>query len=78
MQLLVIVLLLLAVGYAASIYLHPYVQCEACKGSGRHRGSVFNYGFRPCHKCSGVGRKQRLGARVLNRGQPRRESSKTP
>ena len=54
-----------------SIVLHPYANCEACKGRGRHQGSVFNYAHRQCHKCSGTGRKQRLGAWALGRGQPR-------
>ena len=51
--------LLLVGGFLASLHLHPYTRCEACNGTGRHRGSVFTYGFRPCHMCSGVGRKQR-------------------
>lgn len=63
MELLVFALVLLAIGgYWVSIRYHPYTQCEACKGTGKHKGAVFNYGFRRCHKCSGVGRKQRLGA----------------
>ena len=40
----------------ASAFLHPYVRCSACKGSGRHSGAVFNYAWRPCHVCSGAGR----------------------
>lgn len=46
-------------GYWASTHLHPYTQCGACKGTGKHRGGVFTYAHRPCHKCSGAGRKQR-------------------
>jgi DnaJ-class molecular chaperone len=52
-----------------SAFLHPYVRCRACKGSGRHRGGVFNYAWRPCHVCNGAGRKQRLTAEGLGRGQ---------
>ena len=80
MDFLVFLLLLVAVGggYLVSIWFHPYTACEACKGSGKHKGAVFNYGFRPCHKCSGVGRKQRWGAQWFSRGQPRREGTKTP
>jgi hypothetical protein len=28
-------------GFFASLHLHPYTRCEACKGTGAHRGSVF-------------------------------------
>jgi DnaJ-class molecular chaperone len=77
MELLVIGLLMLAV-YVASVCLHPYMACEACEGRGRHQGSWFNKSFRPCHVCSGTGRKQRLGARVLGRGQPRRPGRRMP
>jgi DnaJ-class molecular chaperone len=53
------------------------VQCEACKGKGRHQGSVFTYAHRQCHKCSGTGRKQRLGAQMLNHGKPRQETDRS-
>lgn len=68
-----IALALLAGGYYSSIHLHPYANCEVCKGRGRNHGSVFTYGFRPCHKCSGTGRKQRWGAGAgrMNVGQAR-------
>ena len=55
--------------FVASAFLHPYVRCGACKGSGRHRGIVFNYASRPCHVCNGAGRKQRFTAVALGRGQ---------
>jgi hypothetical protein len=57
---------LLGGGYFLSIHLHPYTQCDACKGTGRHRGAVFTYAQRPCHKCSGARRKQRLSAARRN------------
>jgi DnaJ-class molecular chaperone len=72
-ELLIIVLVVLVVGgYWLSLHLHPYAQCEACKGTGKHRGALFGYAHRPCHKCSGNGRKQRSGAAGLNLGEPRK------
>lgn len=62
---------MLGVGYLLSLWLHPYTKCEACKGTGRHSGAVFGYAYRPCQKCSGGSRKQRLGARLLGFGEPR-------
>jgi DnaJ-class molecular chaperone len=64
--------------YALSILLHPYMACEACDGQGKHRGAVFSYAFRPCERCSGTGRKQRLGARLLNRGERRKQGKLMP
>jgi DnaJ-class molecular chaperone len=61
------------VGYWLSLHLHPYTRCEACNGTGAHRGAVFGYAHRPCHKCSGTRRKQRFGAARLDLGEPRRE-----
>ncbi len=60
----------------ASAFLHPYVRCGACKGSGRHVGAVFNHAWRPCHVCNGAGRKQRLSAQWLGRGQRTRSGSR--
>ena len=67
---------LLFAGWVISVYIHPYVKCEYCKGLGRHRGAVFTYAFRPCHHCSGTGQKQRWGAVVFGRGIRRRSSSR--
>lgn len=75
--LLVVVLLVLAgLGYWLSLHLHPYTRCEACNGTGKHRGGAFSYAHRPCHRCSGVGRKQRWGASRLGLGDPRKEGPK--
>lgn len=72
----VVLAALLIVGYYLSLLLHPYMKCEVCKGTGKHTGSFFTHGLRLCHRCSGTGRKQRLGAFVLQRGQRRRASSR--
>jgi len=63
-------------GYLLSVLLHPYLKCGACDGSGRHHGGVFRAGFRPCHKCSGRGRKRRVGAVLIGRGERTASSSR--
>jgi hypothetical protein len=66
-------LLFLGAGFFASLHLHPYRRCEACKGTGRHRGSVFTYALRPCHACAGTGRKQRWLAGWQGLGEGRKQ-----
>ncbi|HEY2550718.1 MAG TPA: hypothetical protein VGI64_09095 [Streptosporangiaceae bacterium] len=39
-----------------SVRLHPRVACPNCGGTGRFRGSIFNWRFRFCANCSGTGR----------------------
>jgi hypothetical protein len=58
-----------ALCFVGSAFLHPYVRCGACKGSGRHRGGVFSYAWPPCHVCNGAGWKQRVTALVLGLGE---------
>jgi DnaJ-class molecular chaperone len=70
--LLLVVGVVVVVGYWLSLHLHPYTRCEACNGTGAHRGAVFGYALRPCHKCSGTRRKQRFGAARLYLGEPRK------
>ncbi|MGH8878964.1 MAG: hypothetical protein ACRD0P_16765 [Stackebrandtia sp.] len=64
------VLVVLAVvaigGYLASLKLHPYTNCRACGGGAKHHGDVFGHAFRACRRCSGTGRKLRLGVRLLH------------
>jgi hypothetical protein len=37
-ELLVVPVVVLAAGFWLSLHLHPYTQCEACRGQGKHRG----------------------------------------
>lgn len=62
---LVFVLIVAFAGYLVSLWLHPYTRCRACGGSSRHVGAVFGYGFRPCRRCKGKGRKVRLGCHLF-------------
>jgi hypothetical protein len=62
--------------YVVSAWLHPYVKCEACDGKGKHAGGMFTSTFRPCHKCSGTGQKQRFAAALIGVGKPRKTVSR--
>jgi hypothetical protein len=50
----------------------PVHAMRACRDQGKHRGGVFGYAHRPCHKCSGTGRKHPSGAAGLGLGEPRK------
>jgi hypothetical protein len=58
----------LLLGYLISLRLHPNRKCRACKGVGRHAGSVFRYSTRQCVRCGGNGRRARLGIHVFHGG----------
>lgn len=75
LTLILVVLAALAM-FAGSALLHPYTACETCQGKGRHVGGLFKQNYRPCHKCSGTGQKQRLAAYLLGIGRERKSSSK--
>lgn len=61
----IIIGILVVVGYYISLRIHPFRKCRACKGTGRHWGSVYTYGHRRCAKCGGTGRQDRLGVRLF-------------
>jgi hypothetical protein len=39
----------------------PFRTCRKCKGTGRHRGTIFLYAHRQCPECGGSGRHRRWG-----------------
>jgi DnaJ-class molecular chaperone len=59
----VLAAVLYAIAYAISLRLHPYRNCRKCRGSGKHRGAVFERAFRACRACDGSGRQLRLFAK---------------
>ena len=59
------IVVLAALGYFASLALHPRVKCAVCRGKGSHRGLVFTYADRACRACRGTGRQERLGHRLF-------------
>jgi hypothetical protein len=60
-----LVIVIVAVGYLVSLRIHPLRKCPRCKMTGRHFGGVFSYAYRPCRRCRGSGRRDRLGTQVL-------------
>jgi hypothetical protein len=62
------VLVFIAIAYLLSLRIHPWRACRACRGTGRHHGSVFTYSHRQCLSCGGNGRRARLGVHVFHRG----------
>jgi DnaJ-class molecular chaperone len=56
-----------ALGYFASTYLHPFRPCGTCGGTGVHKGSVYRRASRNCAACGGKGRFRRAGAPATGR-----------
>jgi hypothetical protein len=54
-------------GWLASLWLHPFTACSACGGTPKSFGSVATRSFRLCSRCSGSGRRLRVGARMFAR-----------
>jgi hypothetical protein len=61
---LVIIASLFGAAYLASLRLHPFRRCPACKGTGRHNGGFYSYSHRRCNRCGGGSRQLRLGVRM--------------
>lgn len=55
-----------ALGYAASCWMYPWVDCSCCHGKGKHRSKKDDRKFRRCFWCSGKGSFFRFGRRVWN------------
>ena len=62
------ILLILAVtaGWVISLWLWPYRPCGRCRGSQRNRGSNRRR-HGDCSRCSGTGRTQRIGSRMVHK-----------
>ncbi len=58
-------LLIVAVLYASSWWLHPYRACKRCKGSGKHFGALHQSKWRNCDQCEGKGKSARLGTKLM-------------
>jgi DnaJ-class molecular chaperone len=58
---------LVVVGYRASLHLHPFRPCRWCNSTGKHRGSIYTFAHRPCGHCSGSGRRPRFGTRFVGK-----------
>jgi hypothetical protein len=66
----ILIILIAAVVWVGSLYLHPFAHCLKCLGSGKNRGSKTKgrgrYG--QCRRCKGTGRRNRIGAKTVHRG----------
>lgn len=65
MEVAIIIGIVAAVGYYTSLRLHPLTKCKACRGGGRHYGTIYRAAYQRCHKCGGTGRVDRLGTRLF-------------
>ncbi len=54
--------------YVISLWIHPFISCRTCSGTGRQGGSLFGYAHRQCGSCGGQGRHRRLGTTFVYRG----------
>ena len=70
--LIVIVAALIGGAYLTSLWVHPWVPCRACKGSGRSRDPLWRSAYGTCRACGGRGRHARLGVRLLQPGRAKR------
>ncbi|GAA2843508.1 hypothetical protein [Kribbella solani] len=64
---LVIAALVLTGIYLLACTVWPYANCPRCEGSGKSR-SPGGKKFRNCPRCEGTGRRERLGRRLLRKG----------
>jgi len=62
-----LVLVIIFLGYAVSLRLHPYRPCRSCDGKGRKEGSFFRRAYSDCTRCNGKGRTLRAGVRIFSK-----------
>lgn len=60
-----LVMIVVALGYAWSCAAYPYRPCRTCRGVG-HFHSSFLRAIRLCRRCDGTGRTLRAGRRAYN------------
>lgn len=62
---LLLVLIVVALGYAWSCAVYPYKACRSCRGVGDFRSPILR-AIRLCRRCDGTGRTLRAGRRAFN------------
>lgn len=62
---LLILVLIVTLGYAASCVLWPFKACRSCQGTGKLRSSLLRT-IRFCSACGGTGLRPRLGRKAWN------------
>lgn len=60
-----IVMIVVALGYAWSCAVYPYRPCRSCRGVGHFRSPILR-AIRLCRRCDGTGRTLRAGRRAYN------------
>lgn len=60
-----LVMILVALGYAWSCAVYPYKACRSCRGVGDFRSPILR-AIRLCRRCNGTGRTLRAGRRAYN------------
>lgn len=62
----ILVVAILAAGYAVWAYTHPWRKCWACGGKGTNRGSTGRR-WGDCWRCGGSRKVKTLGSQLLHR-----------
>ena len=62
---LLLVMIVVALGYAWSCAVYPYRPCRSCRGGGDFRSPILR-AIRLCRRCNGTGRTLRAGRRAYN------------
>ena len=62
---LLLVMIVVALGYAWSCAVYPYKACRSCRGVGDFRSPLLR-AIRLCRRCDGTGRTLRAGRRAYN------------
>jgi DnaJ-class molecular chaperone len=65
LEMLVLIIIIIAVGYLVSLRIHPLRKCPRCNMSGRHYGAFFPNNYRRCRRCAGRGQLDRIGTQVF-------------
>lgn len=60
-----LVMIVVALGYAWSCAVYPYRPCRSCRGVGHFRSPILR-AIRLCRRCGGTGRALRAGRRAYN------------
>jgi len=60
-----LMMIVVALGYAWSCAVYPYRSCRSCRGVGHFRSPILR-AIRLCRRCGGTGRTLRAGRRAYN------------
>lgn len=78
MTALILIVVIGAAAYLASLWVHPWRPCRACGGGGKARDRIWSEAHGTCPSCGGKGRHPRLAIRILQPGRYRRLRAALP